>query len=220
MTRRARIVGLTGGVASGKSTVAARFAALGAHVIDVDDISRALTSVDGSATPQIQKKFPSAFEGGALNRTKLRELVFADATHRHALEAILHPMIRNETTRLLNTEAANAAPYVLLVVPLMFEGDAYLDVIDCAIVVDVPRATQLERLVKTRGLSPTVAEQIVNAQFSREERVSRAQFVIDNTGSLVGTEAQVDRLHAVFSSTYGMRISADTLSASSVEAAA
>jgi dephospho-CoA kinase len=202
MKKLNRVVGLTGGVASGKSTIAARFAQHGANLVDVDDVSRELTAKHGRALPLIKSQFPQAFHENELDRAKLREIVFADPLQRKALEAILHPMIRDETARLLQSKVAKAAPYTLLVVPLLFEGDAYRDVIDCAIVVDVPRATQIERLIATRGLTKSVAEQIVNAQLPREARLAKAQFVIDNDASLEAARTKVERLHKVFESTY------------------
>jgi dephospho-CoA kinase len=197
-----RVVGLTGGIASGKSTVADVFGSYGVNVIDVDDISRSLTAAGGRALPDLNACFPSAFDGAILNRAKLREIVFADPSKRHALEAILHPMIHDEAKRRLSSIEAKRAPYTLLVVPLLFENDRYREVIDCAIVVDVPRATQIERLVSKRKLSVLVAEQIVATQFSREERLSRAQFVIENSGSPIDAQQRVARLHQTFLATY------------------
>jgi dephospho-CoA kinase len=201
-TSYSRVVGLTGGVASGKSTVAAFFASSGVRVIDVDDISRTLTAPGGAALPEIKSLFPDAFSAGLLDRAQLRSIVFADASKRRALEAVLHPMIRAETRRQLMDATSSDAPYTLLVIPLLFENDGYRGDIDCSVVVDVPRSTQIERMVRTRGLAVQIAEQIVAAQFSREDRLARTQFVIENSGSTRDAQLQVARLHQVFLATY------------------
>jgi dephospho-CoA kinase len=195
--RTTYIVGLTGGVGSGKSTAAQLFAELGAYVVDVDDISHALTAKGGSAIAAIAAAFPDAVSEATLDRARLREQVFADAQSRRRLEAILHPLIRESTQRALTSDAAHAAPYVLLVVPLLFEANAYAALVECAIVVDAPVATQIERVVTTRGLSNEVAKGIVAAQMSREDRLRRAQFVIDNSSDHKALQAQVQRLHSV-----------------------
>jgi dephospho-CoA kinase len=191
------IVGLTGGVGAGKSSAMKRFVELGAFAIDVDDVSRAITAKGGRAVTAVASAFPSAMTNGEIDRARLRELVFANPSERKRLEAILHPIIREETQHLLASAAASNAPYALLVVPLLFESNAYASLIECAIVVDVPVATQIERVVSTRGVVRSVAESIVAAQFPREERLRRAQFVIDNSGSHDGLLHQIDRLHAV-----------------------
>jgi dephospho-CoA kinase len=197
-----RVVGLTGGVASGKSTVAAQFAARGVCVVDVDDISRTLTAPGGIALHRIRREFPSAFKEDVLDRALLREIVFADLNRRRQLESILHPMIRDETERSLASDSARAATYIMLVVPLLFEGSTYQSAIDCAVTVDIPRTMQIERMVATRGLTAAMAEQIINAQYARETRIERTQFVIDNSTSREATAAQIERLHSVFVATY------------------
>jgi dephospho-CoA kinase len=191
------IAGLTGGVGSGKSTAMKRFVDRGAFAIDVDDISRAVTAKGGSAVASIASAFPNAIVDGDIDRARLREVVFADVAQRKRLEAILHPIIREETQRVLASDATRNAPYVLLVVPLLFESNAYASLIDCAIVVDVPVETQIERVVATRDVDRYVAEGIVAAQMSRDERLTRAQFIIDNTTTRDALVAQVDRLHSV-----------------------
>jgi dephospho-CoA kinase len=201
-TSLSRIVGLTGGVASGKSTVAKFFVLSGVHVIDVDDVSRALSAPDGASLPALKSRFPSAFSNGLLDRSRLRSIVFADPSERRALEAVMHPLIRAETQRQLVAAAAGSAPYTLLVVPLLYESNGYRHKLDCSVVVDVPRTTQIDRMVRTRGLTPQIAEQIIAAQFSREDRLSRAQFVVENSGSIDDAQLQVARLHQVFLATY------------------
>jgi dephospho-CoA kinase len=199
------IIGLTGGVGSGKSTAMKRFVEVGAFAIDVDDVSRAITAKGGRAVAAVAAAFPQAMNNDEIDRARLREIVFADSEQRKHLEAILHPIIREETQRSLASDAAVNAPYSLLVVPLLFESSAYASIIECAIVVDVPVEMQIERVVTTRGVERMVAEGIVAAQMSREERLRRAQFVIDNSGSRDALNAQVVRLHEVFIATANHR---------------
>jgi dephospho-CoA kinase len=189
------VVGLTGGVGSGKSTAASMFAVHGAFVVDVDDISRRLSAPGGAAVSAIATTFPSAARDGEIDRATLRELVFASPTERKKLEAILHPMIRDGANREMESAAARRAPYVLLVVPLLFESNAYESLIACAIVVDVPVDTQISRVSATRGIAAEVTRGIVAAQISREERLKRAQFVLRNDADKQSLQSQVDRLH-------------------------
>jgi dephospho-CoA kinase len=191
------VVGMTGGVGSGKSTAASLFAKEGVFVLDVDDVSRALTATGGAAVPTIENAFPQVVRNGEIDRSALRELVFANPNARKTLESILHPLIRARTQELLASDAARAALYVLLVVPLLFESNAYALLIECAIVVDVPVATQIARVTANRGVARTVAEGIVAAQMPRAERLARAQFVLDNDRDLASLVDQVERLHRV-----------------------
>jgi dephospho-CoA kinase len=193
--RHRYIVGLTGGVGSGKSTAATVFAAHGAFVVDVDDISRSLSAKGGAAVGVIAKAFPGAMRNGDVDRAALRELVFANVAERKKLEAILHPLIREDTQRVLESEAARRSPYVLLVVPLLFESDAYANLIECAVVVDVAVETQISRVSATRGIAPEITRGIIAAQMSREERLKRAQFILSNDGEKTSLQQQVDRLH-------------------------
>ncbi|MGL5005283.1 MAG: dephospho-CoA kinase, partial [Casimicrobium sp.] len=192
---RSYVVGLTGGVGSGKSTAAAMLLAKGVFVIDVDDISRALSSKGGAAVSKIADAFPDVMHNGEIDRTKLRERVFANLADRKLLESILHPMIREQTALELASNAAIDAPYSLLVVPLLFESNAYASLIECAVVVDVSVETQVHRVVTTRGVDPAVARNIVAAQMTREARLSRAQFVLNNEGDKTTLQRQMDQLH-------------------------
>jgi dephospho-CoA kinase len=192
------VVGLTGGVGSGKSSAAKAFAALGAYVIDVDDISHSLTGNNGAALQKISQTFPGTVVEGALDRIKLRELVFADSVQRQKLEAILHPMIRKETFRRLGGDEASRAPYVLLVVPLLFESSSYTSMIDCAVVVDIDEVDQIARVASSRGVPEATVAKIIAAQMSRQDRLSHAQFVIDNRGDKENLLFLVERLHTVF----------------------
>ncbi len=192
------VVGLTGGIGSGKSTAAAHFARLGAFVIDADALSHALTQANGPAIPAIAAAFPGLVIDGVLDRAALRARVFEQASERATLEAILHPMIRAETQAALASDAACSAPYVVHVVPLLFESKDYADRIDCAVLVDVATATQIERVTRTRGLPLATVKQIIASQMSRADKLRHAQFVIDNSGDESLLEPQVANLHRVF----------------------
>jgi dephospho-CoA kinase len=213
------IVGLTGGIGSGKSSVAAMFASFGAHIIDVDDVSHSLTEKNGAALPAINAAFPGVVRDGALDRSQLRDLVFADPVKRRALESILHPMIRAETlTRLTSDDALNA-PYIVLTVPLLFESNAYISIIDCAVVVDIDEAQQVSRVSTSRGVPPATVEKIIAAQMSRQDRLHHAQFIIDNRGDERNLHVQSQRLHAVWAANaaakkaaYMMMVSAELAS--------
>ena len=196
--KRPWMVGLTGGIGSGKSTVANGFAALGAHVIDADALSHQLTAKNGAALDAISAAFEGVVTKAVLDRAELRERVFADVGARKQLEAILHPMIRTATNNALASKAALAAPYVMLMVPLLFESGTYKNRIDCAVVVDVDEATQIERVTRTRGLAADDVRRVIAAQMPREERLTHAQFVIDNRGGTNALTAQIAALHSVF----------------------
>lgn len=188
-------VGLTGGVGSGKSTVAGLFAALGVPVIDTDDIARRLTAPAGEALADIREAFGGALiqADGGLDRAAMRRLVFADADARRRLEAILHPRIR---AAVLQALAVLDAPYAVLVVPLLVETGAYGDVIDRVLVVDCPEPLQIERVMARSGLTRDEAAAILAAQATRAERLAAADDVIDNRGSPDALRAVVAALHA------------------------
>jgi dephospho-CoA kinase len=160
-------VGLTGGIGSGKSTVAKLFENLGASVIDTDLIAHGLTATGGPAIASIRKKFGLGFiaPDGSLDRLAMRNLVFSDSTARAKLEAILHPLIRERVARDLR---ANVAPYVLLVVPLLIETGAYKELIDRILVVDCPEDTQIRRTMQRGRLSEGEVRAIMAAQTSRK----------------------------------------------------
>lgn len=188
-------VGLTGGIGSGKSSAARMFAELGAGVIDVDDISHALTRPGGAAIAPIRDAFgPEAIAGdGSLDRARMRERVFADAGAKDRLEAILHPLIGIEA----RAQAARAAqPYVMLVVPLLLERDTYRDVIQRVAVVDCTEDTQIQRTMRRSNLSQAAVRAIMSAQLSRGERLAKADDVIDNDGDEAQLRRQVAALHA------------------------
>lgn len=194
MTRRPFTVALTGGVASGKSAVADRFAALGAGVIDADVVTRELVAPGSPALAEIVARFGDGVldAQGALDRRALRERVFADADARRRVEAILHPRVR----ALLHERArATAAPYALLVIPLLVESSGRYDWVDRVLVVDVPREVQHARLVVRDGVTPALADAMIDAQASRAQRLALADDVISNDGALDGLDAKVQALH-------------------------
>jgi dephospho-CoA kinase len=187
------VVGLTGGIGSGKSAAAAEFERLGATVVDTDAISHALTGLNGAALPEIERIFGRQFisANGELDRKKMRELVFSDARARRTLEGLLHPMIREESKRRI---AAAAGPYVVHVVPLLVESGEYGRRVNRVLVVDSPEETQLAR-VRERGLTEDAVRSIMKSQVSRAERLAAADDVIDNEGTLEALRKQVGALH-------------------------
>lgn len=188
-------VGLTGGIASGKSTVADHFVSLGAGLVDTDAIAHELTGPDGAAMPEIIAAFGAQIADvrGALDRAAMRRLVFADAGARRVLESILHPRIREEADRRC---AASLAPYVLLAVPLLVESGQYRERCDRILVVDCPEALQLQRVMARSGLSEAEAQAILAAQATRAARLAIADDVLDNTGDLDSLLERIESLHA------------------------
>lgn len=188
------VVGLTGGIGSGKTTVAERFGALGATVVDTDEISRSLTAARGAAMPALREAFGARFieAGGALDRTAMRALVFEDPRARARLEAILHPAIRAESDRAL---AACAGPYAVLVVPLLFETGGYAGRVARTLVVDCDERLQVERAVARSGLAPEAVRGIMAAQWPRWRRLQMADDVIWNGADRGALEPQCDSLH-------------------------
>lgn len=188
------IVGLTGGIGSGKSAAADIFAELGAAVVDADAIAHELTAPGGAAIESIRAAFGDEMIGanGALDRAAMRKRVFADAEAKVRLEAILHPMIRAEADRRIGEARA---PYVVLVVPLLVESGSYRQRVQRVAVVDCPEETQVARVMARSGLSTQEARAIMAAQVSRAERLAAADDVIDNGGDLAGLRAQVEALH-------------------------
>jgi len=190
-------IGLTGGIGSGKSTVAARLGALGAAVVDTDAISRALTAAGGDAMPLLREALDERFVAadGALDRAAVRRLVFEDPAARARLESILHPAIR---------EAADAAiagargSYLLVVVPLLFETRGYLDRVSRILVVDCPESLQVERTAERSALDADEVRRIMHAQWPRWRRLQMADDVVWNGGALAGLDAQCERLDALY----------------------
>jgi dephospho-CoA kinase len=187
-------VGLTGGIGSGKSTVADLFAELGVPVIDTDQIARQLTAPGGAALEPIRTAFSrSVFQAdGSLDRAALRRLVFADPVARRQLESILHPLIRREVERAL---ASLDAPYVLTVIPLLVETGGYRDLLKRVLVVDCPEALQVSRVMARNGLARDEVLAILAAQATRSERLASADDVIVNTASAEALRSEVVALN-------------------------
>lgn len=192
-------VGLTGGIGSGKSTVADLFAALGAAVVDTDAIAHELTCANGAALPAIFAAFGDDLrraEDGALDRAAMRRLVFGDAAAKARLEAILHPLIRSESlARVRTLRARDDVPYVLLVVPLLVESGAYAQAVDRVLLVDCDAALQRARVMARNGLSEVEVQAIIDSQASRAARRALADDVINNDSDHTALRQQVGALH-------------------------
>ena len=195
MTSKVYCIGLTGGIGSGKSSVADRFAELGAAVIDTDVIAHELTGPDGRAMPAIIATFGSEIinSTGAMDRAAMRDRVFADPEARRKLEAILHPMIRAESALRLQKVTA---PYALLVVPLLVENLAsYRHLLNCIAVVDCEESQQISRIASRSGLSLGQAKSILAAQAGRASRLQIADDLIENRGDIMALDHQIQQLH-------------------------
>jgi dephospho-CoA kinase len=192
-------VGLTGGIGSGKTTVADMLAARGAAVIDTDQIAHALTAPGGLAIADIRAQFGDAFltPEGAMDRAKMRAYVFAEPAAKARLEAILHPLIRIETEKA--AEAADGA-YVVFAVPLLVESGSWKQRVTRVLVVDCAEETQVRRVMSRSGLPEVQIRAIMAAQASRGERLAAADDVIDNDGDAMALVPQVDKIHALYTS--------------------
>jgi dephospho-CoA kinase len=189
------VVGLTGGIGSGKTTVANVLAKLGADVVDTDEIARAITQAHGEAMPAIRELFGPGYvtQEGALDRAAMRTLAFSDAGARARLEAILHPAIRRVADESL---AKSRSPYALVVVPLLFESRGYLDRVDRVLIVDCPPETQVRRVMARSSLAADEVRAIMAAQWPRWRRLQMADDVVWNAGDASALEPQCARLHA------------------------
>jgi dephospho-CoA kinase len=187
------VVGLTGGIGSGKSAAADEFAALGASVVDTDAISHQLTGQGGAALPALEKLFGAEFvRDGRLDRARMRERAFSDPAAKKALEALLHPMIRDESKRLI---AAARGPYVVHVIPLLVESPDYRSRVDRVLVVDLPEDMQVARVRLRSGLSEPQVRAIIRSQATRAARLAAADDVADNAGARDALRKQVAALH-------------------------
>ncbi len=190
-----KIAGLTGGIGSGKSTVARLFGELGVHWVDADDVAREVVEPGTPALARIAEHFGEKIltSEGTLDRAQLRGIVFEEPEERVWLESLLHPIIRDELIRQLNPENYQL-PYVLLVSPLLLETDQH-ELVDRIIVIDVPEETQIQRTMARDTNSREQVERIIAAQISREDRLARADEVIDNDRPLDDVTRQVRELH-------------------------
>lgn len=199
----AAVIALTGGIGSGKTSVANLFAELGATVIDTDEIAHALTAAGEAGTRAIAAEFgPDYLDAdGALDRKRMRELVFSDAGAKKRLEALLHPMIRaTVASRIAECSArpAGEVPYIVLVVPLLVETGAYREFSRRVLVVDCDEELQIARVVRRSGLAPDAVRAIMANQASRQERLRQADDVVRNDGDFEALRAAVSTLDQKF----------------------
>lgn len=191
-------LGLTGGIGSGKSTVADLFADLGATLVDTDLIAHQLTAPGGLAISAISQEFGSNYitAEGAMDRAKMRETVFQNTEAKLRLEAILHPLIWQESQR--QAELAQGS-YLIYVVPLLVESGKWKDRVDRVLVVDCPEELQIQRVMQRNALSQAQVQAIMQHQASRAERLAAADDVILNDGPRDQIRAQVEQLHQRYS---------------------
>lgn len=175
-------LGLTGGIGSGKSTVAQFFAKLGACVIDADAISRGVSAANGSAISQLAAEFGADFitDEGALNRDKMRALAYADASARKRLEAIVHPLVGQEIARQSGLAVTSGARCLVFDIPLLVESKHWRQNLHQVLVVDCPEERQIERVRARSGLAREAVEAIIRAQAAREVRLRGGDWVICN----------------------------------------
>ncbi|WP_028228658.1 dephospho-CoA kinase [Paraburkholderia ferrariae] len=189
-------IGLTGGIGSGKSTVADLFAAHGVPVVDTDAIAHHITAPQGAAMAAIREQFGPEFVApdGSMDRARMRALVFSDETARKRLEAITHPLIRYETER---TSLAASGPYVIVVVPLLVESGTWKTRVERVLAVDCSVETQIARVMRRNGFTREQVLAIIARQATREARLAAADDIIVNDGATLEALSQdVDRLHA------------------------
>lgn len=188
------IIGLTGGIGSGKTSVANLFQELGIEIIDTDRIAHQLTQAGGDAIHPIRLTFGDHFilSDGSLNRSVMRQSVFSDESARHKLEAILHPLIYQEVLRRLPLIQSS---YGVLVVPLLLETKEYLELINRVLIVDCPESLQISRTMQRSQLEEQEVRQVMAVQRSRTERLLCADDVIINDSDSQHLQRQVQRLH-------------------------
>jgi len=191
------IVGLTGGIGSGKSAAATFFAGHGAAVIDTDALAHEFTAPGGAAMAAIRDTFGSAVvaPSGALDRAAMRHLAFNDVVAKGRLESILHPLIRAEGQLRCERELAQGAPYAVLVVPLLVESGTYRSRVSRVVVVDCDEAAQIARVMARSGMAREEVQRIMAAQASRAQRLAAADDTLNNDGDISALELQVAALH-------------------------
>lgn len=201
MTNRAQTplweIALTGGIGSGKSAAASEFEKLGAAVIDSDALAHQITAPNGAAIPKIVEVFGADYldQNGALNRAKMRELVFDDKEALKKLESITHPLIRKAGEDAANLARSQNPHYLIFMIPLLFESNRWQGRFNKIIAVDCTIEQQIERVIARNNLTEEAVLKIINAQVSREIRNSNADFVIQNTSSWDNLIEQVNKSH-------------------------
>jgi dephospho-CoA kinase len=188
------VVGLTGGIGSGKTAVSSRLKELGATIIDTDEIAHNLTKAGGFAMADIQAAFgqEALLPDGSMNRDYMRALAFKEPGKRIALEKILHPKIRQLVQKELDTEAPL---YCVLVVPLLFEKGGWGELMDEIIVVDCSVGQQIQRVIQRNGWAEKQVRAVIESQATRETRLAGATFVIENNGELAELIKKIDFVH-------------------------
>lgn len=197
------IIALTGGIAAGKSAACARFEQLGVSVIDTDKISHALTGSNAAAIPFIRATFGEEFINTqqALDRNKMRSLIFTDPEAKAQLEAILHPLIRNEVMQIAEqnmltlNQPESLIHYQVVAVPLLFETNHYSSLVNATVVIDCSPTLQISRAMQRSQLSRESVEAILAAQVSREKRLALADYVVENNHSMNDLNVKIDALH-------------------------
>lgn len=203
------IVGVTGGIGCGKSLVASMFAELGVTVIDVDQVNRQISRAGQPCFQAIVQHFGEQVVGadGELNRKLLRQLIFEDAEQRKILESILHPAIYDHCQQQLQqlaqaqdlaTADQTTAPYVLILVPLLFEQVHFAKLVQRSLLIDCPESLQIQRVCQRDQISEQQALAIIHAQMSRQQRLSMTDDVIVNDGELAKLQQQVQQLHQFY----------------------
>lgn len=192
-------IGVTGGIGSGKSTVARAFAAHGIDWIDADDVAREVVEPGEPALEDIANHFGPGIltDDGHLDRRALRSIVFSDEAERRWLESVTHPRIRERLEAHLARMAATDAPYHLLVSPLLLESDQHR-LVDRCLVIDIPETLQVSRTASRDGVDEEQARAIVAAQMPRQERLAKADDIIDNSGDADDLARQVARLDHLY----------------------
>ncbi len=201
MTKRSLRIGISGGIGSGKSTVCQSFARKGAAVVDLDAISRASTAAGGRAIAAVKATFGAGFidETGAMDRTKMRDLVFSDAGARSRLEGIVHPLIALEVASQADTAQKMGLACIVFDIPLLVESAHWRTSLDRILMVDCSVDTQIQRVQTRSGLSETEVRSILRAQSSRRQRLEVADAVIFNEGkNLLEIERELQSLGAQF----------------------
>ncbi len=209
MLDRLPVVVLTGGIATGKTQVSNRLATCGALIIDTDVIAKQITEPGQAGHQAIathwgkQVLLDTGQQKGQLNRRVLREIIFKDSNQRKVLEGLLHPLIMAEVrAQIDNVKDSDNVPYVVVVIPLYAETPSRLKA-DAVVVVDAPRETQVRRLMTRDGVDEQLAEKMLNAQASRDERLALATHVVENTADLASLNRQVDELDRTLKTRFG-----------------